>query len=98
LLQPLVENALRHGLGGCMEGGRIQIALRGDAARLRITVVDDGVGFGQNWREGTGLASVRERIESRYGDAGHLLIEKLERGAAVSIVMPATPAAAACGS
>jgi signal transduction histidine kinase len=98
LLQPLVENALRHGLGGCMEGGRIQIALRGDATRLRITVVDDGVGFGQNWREGTGLASVRERLESLYGDAGHLLIEKLERGAAVSIVMPATPAAAACGS
>ena len=98
LLQPLVENALRHGLGGRMEGGRIQIAVRRDTAKLRIIVVDDGVGFRQNWREGTGLATVRQRLESLYGDAAHLMIEKLDRGTAVSIVMPAAPAASACGS
>ena len=98
LLQPVVENALRHGLGGRMDGGRIQIALHSDPGTLRITVVDDGVGFRENWREGTGLASVRQRLESLYGDAAHLMVETLDRGAAVSIVMPATPAASPCAS
>jgi len=98
LLQPLVENALRHGLGGQLEGGNIQIGLKRDGGRLLISVADDGVGFRQTWREGTGLSSVRQRLQSLYGANASMTIDRTERGASVSIAMPATPAVDVCAS
>ena len=98
LLQPLVENALRHGLGGRLEGGTIRIEARADHGQLLIAVTDDGVGFAQHWREGTGLSSVRQRLATLYGSAGSMTIERTPRGASVSITMPASPAARVCES
>jgi sensor histidine kinase YesM len=69
-LQPLVENALKHGLGGRLEGGRVRIeSARGDGA-LRLTVADDGVGVGADARDGLGLGNLRRRLGGLYGPSG----------------------------
>jgi signal transduction histidine kinase len=74
LLQPLVENAIKHGLEPKMDGGRIEIAARAEGARLVITIADTGIGLGGNQSPGTnlGLNNVRERIAAAYGGAASL--------------------------
>lgn len=71
LLQPLVENAIRHGIGPRVAGGRIAVAGRRRHDRLALEVVDDGVGDSRSVprREGVGLGNARERLQSLYGDA-----------------------------
>jgi len=70
LLQPLVENAIRHGLERRMSGGTISISAQLIDDRLRIEVVDDGAGLPANWRmenaSGLGLRATRERLEALY--------------------------------
>jgi two-component sensor histidine kinase len=70
LLQPLVENAIRHGLERRVSGGTIAISALLIDDHLRIEVVDDGVGLPANWRmenaSGLGLRVTRERLEALY--------------------------------
>ena len=68
-LQPLVENAVRHGIGPRAAGGTIRIAVEADGDALRITVADDGPGAdpdGDFDGPGMGLRTVRQRLASRY--------------------------------
>jgi two-component system, LytTR family, sensor kinase len=74
LLQPLVENALRHGLAGKPEGGELQIRARRADTRLSIEVIDDGQGFDGELRPGLGLTNVRERLAHSYPGAYQLAI------------------------
>ena len=67
VLQPLVENALRHGLGGRLTGGHIRISVRAALDETVVSVEDDGIGFPPNWREGTGLGNLRQRLRTLYG-------------------------------
>jgi signal transduction histidine kinase len=82
LVQPLVENALEHGLVRT-EGGRVRIAAQREGDTLVVEVEDDGPGFGPErpaailaaGREnGVGLANVRERLALLYGPAGTLTL------------------------
>jgi LytS/YehU family sensor histidine kinase len=88
LLQPLVENALRHGLAARMSGGTIQVRIRVDGGRLELSVTDNGVGFAPAWREGTGLSSVRQRVETLYGAEGRVIVERSGPGASVRVSVP----------
>ena len=74
LLQPLVENSIQHGLEPKVEGGRIDLAVRRDGDRLVLEVSDTGVGQrdGPRSGKGFGLAQVRERLASLYGEAGRM--------------------------
>jgi LytS/YehU family sensor histidine kinase len=64
ILQPLVENALGHGIGGVIGGGHITVRARREAAQLVLEVIDDGAGFaGRGTREGIGLTNTRERLQ-----------------------------------
>ena len=74
LLQPLVENAIKHGLEPKIDGGRIEIAARAAGGRLVITIADTGIGLGSNQSPGThvGLANVRQRIAAGYGASASL--------------------------
>lgn len=69
LLQPIVENAIRHGLAARVSAGRIDIDARREGARLVIAVTDDGAGADgyAAEREGVGLGNTRARLEALYG-------------------------------
>jgi len=67
LLQPLVENSVRHAIANRREGGSIAVRARQDRARLTIEVEDDGPGFADTQANGIGLANVRDRLQHLYG-------------------------------
>jgi LytS/YehU family sensor histidine kinase len=70
LLQPLVENAIRHGIEGRMSGGTILVSASRAEDQLQIRIVDDGVGLPRNWQlensDGVGVRVTRERLEALY--------------------------------
>ncbi len=70
LLQPLVENAIRHGIEARMSGGMIVVSAQKAGGQLEIHVQDNGVGLPPDWRmeavEGVGLRVTRERISALY--------------------------------
>jgi len=74
LLQPLVENAVRHGVAPRASGGRIAIRAWRDGGALEIRVEDDGLGFRGESRAGIGLDNTRRRLEQTYGSAHQFII------------------------
>jgi sensor histidine kinase YesM len=80
LLQPLVENAVRHGIEPAVAGGTVTIRAEREGAHVRISVCDDGVGLSQSGSSGTGLDNVRERLSAVYGSDARLVIEDLPDG------------------
>lgn len=76
LIQPLVENAVIHGLEPQIAGGRIEIACRRQDGRLVIDVTDTGGGLEAEVGQGVGLRNVRERLQGRYGDAARLTLRQ----------------------
>jgi LytS/YehU family sensor histidine kinase len=97
LLQPVVENAIKHGLEPALAGGAIAIAARRDGANIVLTVTDTGRGFAEmapRVAPGIGLANLRARLGAAYGDAASLTIEDhAPHGTRVTIVLPAQIAA-----
>jgi two-component sensor histidine kinase len=87
-LQPLVENAIRHGLEPKIEGGLVSITAAGHEGQLVIEIADDGLGFAPRAGGGVGLANVRERLSSRYGDDARLTIEDARPGTRVRLTLP----------
>jgi sensor histidine kinase YesM len=76
LLQPLVENAIKHGLEPKMDGGEVALSARRVGNKIAITVADTGLGFQNSTSNGIGLKNVRERVKQLYGDAGSVSIEE----------------------
>ncbi|MBJ6761882.1 histidine kinase [Myxococcaceae bacterium JPH2] len=78
VLQPLVENALRHGIGARTAAGALAIQARRDGERLELVVRDDGPGLPQGFdaarSSGIGLANTRARLSQLYGEAGVLSV------------------------
>jgi len=75
LLQPLVENAVKHGLESRIEGGEIVICAEAKDGILRLEVADTGPGLSEASDAGLGLANIRERLHSIYGDSAQLILE-----------------------
>ena len=80
LLQPIVENCLKHGLAPKLDGGKIQLRTTNRDGRLHIEIEDNGVGISEEkmphvYVEGIGLSNVRERLRVLYGTDFHLQIE-----------------------
>lgn len=102
LLQPVIENAIRHGIEPAEHGGLVQLCARRSGGRMILTVEDDGVGLGEgatatasNERRGNGigLSNLRARLEALYGAEQRLeLAPRKEGGAAVRIEIPWVPA------
>jgi len=90
VLQPLVENSLKHGLTGILEGGTIRVSARASADRLLLAVQDDGIGFARGWREGTGLGNLRQRLLTHYNGDASLDVSNHSSGARVAVDLPFT--------
>ncbi|WOB07821.1 sensor histidine kinase [Piscinibacter gummiphilus] len=96
-LQPLVENAVRHGLDARPEGGSIHVSARRDGAQVLIEVVDDGQGLSVDdpFAAGRiGLANLRQRLAYAFGDeAGLTLADHAPHGVRATVRIPqASPA------
>ena len=90
LLQPVVENAIRHGIEPKVEGGEVRLRAVRDDSSVRIEVSDTGVGFAAATRGGTGLTNLRERLKLLYGDGGAVDIsENVGGGTVVTLRIPA---------
>ncbi|GAB3959351.1 hypothetical protein GCM10028805_55310 [Spirosoma harenae] len=90
LLQPLVENSVRHGIAPLIEGGEVYIAIVRRESNLRVTIVDTGIGLthSSNSGLGVGLANTRLRLAKTYGQ--ELLIgDNHPQGVCVSFELPA---------
>jgi len=91
ILQPLVENAVRHGIADRRDGGRIDLRARVDDGHLVLHVSDDGNGNANESNDdvgGLGLTSIRQRLAATYGDRATVTIER-DRGFSVTITLPA---------
>src|SRR4029079_1822787 len=87
MLQPLVENAIRHGLSGRSAAGRIQISANVHQETLIVRVSDNGVGLDAappSSGRGIGLANVRDRLAILYGDDDRLRLASSDTGGAVA--------------
>jgi sensor histidine kinase YesM len=90
LLQPLVENAIRHGLEPKVEGGHVTVSARKQGDRLKISVADDGLGFSQTPGDGVGVGNVRDRLRAIYGPTASLeLNSKVGAGVTATMSLPA---------
>lgn len=88
ILQPLVENAIKHGIGPLERGGRIQLSAWREGHDLHLSVADDGPGMSLSAGDGAtttgiGLRNTRQRLESLYGDAHRFSVGTSDRGGLV---------------
>ncbi len=94
LLQPLVENSIKHGLSSKVEGGTIRIRTRRNDARLHLLVEDDGVGIPESklatlLEHGIGVSNVNERLKVLFGNEYRMWIDSQPgRGTRIQIEVP----------
>ena len=90
LLQPVVENAIRHGLEPKVEGGEIVVRARREGDAVVVEVRDTGAGFAATTRGGVGLANLRDRLSGLHGERAALAIgENPGGGTVVAVRFPA---------
>ncbi len=96
LVQPLVENALKHGLDDSVEGGDIRIRFSATDGQVSISIADTATGIQEigdtPGRQPTGLRNIRERLQALYGDSAALsLRDNAPRGALAMLTLPLDP-------
>lgn len=91
VLQPLVENALKHGIATRAQGGLIRVAISRLNGRVTLSVYNDGPSVSSNWRQnaGVGLSNLETRLHGLYGDGFRFSLENAnQRGVEASISIP----------
>ena len=95
LLQPLVENCIKHGLEPNIQGGRIEVSAARDGRQLVLSVLDSGVGLGATAQPGEsrfGLQQVRERLQTLHGGRANLELQDAAGGGTLArIRLPLPP-------
>ncbi|HXM46443.1 MAG TPA: histidine kinase [Pyrinomonadaceae bacterium] len=86
ILQPLVENAVRHGVAQRTEAGVIEVTAKESNGVVVLSVRDNGPGYRPDMDAGVGLTNTRERLATLYGDAGQLEIVAAEGGGTIATV------------
>jgi signal transduction histidine kinase len=94
ILQPLVENAIKHGIAPRSEGGKIEIGAHRSNGDLSLTVKDNGIGIPfndtQNLMEGVGLSNTRRRLKHLYGAKHKFNLTPENKGFRVNLTIPFT--------
>jgi sensor histidine kinase YesM len=91
LLQPLVENAITHGIEPASDGGTIRVSVHCTADTLKLWVDDTGIGLGNAHTAGTGagIQNIRARLQSLFGSSARLILEsRTPRGTHAAIEVP----------
>jgi LytS/YehU family sensor histidine kinase len=89
LVQPLIENALKHGVDPLENGGCVSIAVHRTADHLIIAVKENGAGMAEQAPPGTGLRNVRERLYGLYGQAAQLSVsDRRPHGVCAELSIP----------
>jgi two-component system, LytTR family, sensor kinase len=88
ILQPLVENAIQHGIGRSEEGGTVQIAAVRAGGVLTMRVYNDGPPLEDGWKEGIGLSNTRARLNSLFGEESGLTIRNCAGGVEAIVTLP----------
>jgi sensor histidine kinase YesM len=90
LLQPVVENAIRHGLEPKVQGGEVRMLVTRAGDQVAVEIADTGVGFAPTTRGGVGLSNLRERLKLLYGDRASLsVVDTTGGGTTVRVLLPA---------
>ena len=76
LVQPIIENSIKHGLEPKIEGGEIRVEVKRINDRIRWEIADTGIGLSENAVPGVGLSNILERLESLYENEGQLIMEE----------------------
>ncbi len=92
ILQPMVENAVKHGIAKRVQGGAIRIAAARSNGRLTLSVYNDGPGLPEGWEKtqsGVGISNVRTRLQNLYGDEFEMSMRnQASGGVEVSVSVP----------
>jgi two-component system LytT family sensor kinase len=92
ILQPMVENSIKHGIAKLAQGGMIRIAASRSNGMLTLSVFNDGPSLPVDWetmRPGIGISNVRTRLQTLYGDAcGICMRNQSSGGVEVSVSLP----------
>jgi two-component system, LytTR family, sensor kinase len=96
LFQPIVENAIRHGVAPRLSGGNVEVSATRDGSTLNLRVRDNGVGLPAGWHferdAGVGLRNIASRLEHVYGQPGLLRVQTAAAGGVdVQIDLPLRP-------
>ena len=91
LLQPIVENAIKHGLEPKVEGGKICVSARSEGGQMVLSVADNGLGFSDHADssgEGVGLSNLRERLAVLFDGQATLTVAEANPGTDITIRVP----------
>ena len=91
LLQPIVENAIKHGLEPKLEGGKVRVSALREGGQMVLAVADNGLGFSDHADssgEGVGLSNLRERIAVLYDGEATLTVAEANPGTEITIRVP----------
>ena len=89
IVQPLVENAIKHGISGMIDGGTVKLEVRCHNGNLRIRVSNPFDSESPSAkRNGIGLSNIRQRLAARYGDAARLAVDSTDEVYRAEISMP----------
>lgn len=90
LLQPVVENSIKHGLEPKIDGGEVSLRARREGGHVVIEIADTGAGFAPTTRGGVGLSNLRDRLKLLYADKASMQIgENAPAGTIVTVRLPA---------
>jgi sensor histidine kinase YesM len=87
LLQPLVENAVKHGIEPQIQGGQIHIKIAEKDGFVRSEIMDSGIGLSTDTDVGVGMTNVRERLRLLYGENGQMIIEENDPGGVKVVIL-----------
>jgi sensor histidine kinase YesM len=96
LIQPIIENSIKHGLAGKIDGGMIRLSAECSQGRMKLQIEDDGVGVPESklamlFESGIGISNVNERLKVLYGDKYRMVIDSREgEGTRTEIEFPAS--------